>query len=745
MGKPVAASRRGAATGILAAVLDGLDAIDWATLHGAYGPAGEVPGLIRALASRDGETAARARGRLEGWISHQGTTYSASPPAVPFLAELLADDATRHRGGLAWMLGEMAAHDNPRTRHLGAVRAALEAAADRLTPLLADPEPHVRDGVAFLLAQCPKAKRRSLPELRERFAVEAEPQVKAGLLAAVQRLDKSTPLVAESLDAHQPLPVRAAAALTLARSAQPWTPEATRAVRDAWAGGEPLAASRWWGASPLRTLIAGLGDKGPAGAAVLGLLLASSAGPVREQAAAAAILVVRGERRARALLVPALTTALADPAPTVRRDAARALAEAGAAAAPAADVLTGVAADAPRADGGALGAVAAAASGTAALGALVFLGDPRWPALAAARLRSGTDVGRVLEILYEAGVPCHDEVLAAITTTDPADWHRWGIHLLAAWGARAASAVPGLRTLLDANVGAWALDALTAIGPAAAPVLPRLRAMLDGPPVVKVNGAFRVTQVAERIAVLRIGADPGPALDAARPALAKVAGRPAGGVHDLPYDDAVSLLDTLGEQGRELRPAVLGLVAVRTDLIGPARALWRWSADPDEVRPSVRSVLERAAMQVRQRAPQYPGLPAIELAAELADASLVPLLRPFLADPTGRTRVPAARAIWRLTGDADGLIEPLLKEATGRPPGVRWREALGLLAELGPAAAGAVPGLRAAAEQPRCPFTADLDSGRDRWLGHRDDSLLAATRAAIEAAGPAPPGGREVH
>jgi hypothetical protein len=121
-----------------------------------------------------------------------------------------------------------------------------------------------------------------------------------------------------------------------------------------------------------------------------------------------------------------------------------------------------------------------------------------------------------------------------------------------------------------------------------------------------------------------------------------------------------------------------------------------------------------------------------------------PLLRPFLADPTGRTRVPAARAIWRLTGDADGLIAPLLTEATGRPPGVRWRAALELLAEIGPAAAGAVPGLRAAAEHPRCPFLADLDSGRDRWLGHRDDSLLAATRAAIAAAAPPLPGGGEV-
>jgi hypothetical protein len=705
-------------------VLDDLDAIDWTTVHGAYGPAGEVPDLIRALASRDGETAAKARSLLAGWVSHQGTTYSASPPVVPFLAELLVDSATRHRGDLAWMLGEMAAHNNQRTKHIGAVRAAVEAEVDRLTPLLEDPDAEVRDGVAFVLSQCPKSKRRTLPKLRARFAAEPEPQVKARLLAGLQWLDKKTPLVAEALKADQPLAVRAAAALTLARSDQPWTPEATGAVRDAWADGEPLDKSWWWGweTSPLQDLIAGLGDKGPDGAAALGmLLLASSADPVREQAAAATVFVVRAERQARALLVPVLENALADASAQVRRDAARALCEAGAAARPAADALADAAAATP-----------------AALGALVRLDDPRWPALAAARLRSGTDVEGALEILHEARVPFDAEVMDAITTTDPADWHRWGIYLLAAWGPPAAPAVPQLRALLDTNVHAWALDALTAIGPAAAPVLPRLRDTLDGPEIINERGNFRVSHVAERIAVLRIGADPGPALEAARVALAKLRGRSSGGFYDLPHDDAVRLLDALGEQGRQLRPEVLDLVTARPDFIGLARALWRWTADAEEVRPTVLTVLDRAGAQFRQRTPQYPGLPAIDLAVELGDASLAPLLRPFLADSTSQTRVPAAQAIWRLTGDADGLVGPLLKEVTGRPPGVRWSEALDLLAEIGPAATDALTELRAVAEHPRCPFVADFDSRRDRSLGHRDESFLAATRAAIAAISAAP-------
>jgi hypothetical protein len=699
-------------------VLDDLDAIDWASVHGAYGPAGEVPDLVRALAGPDGETAAKARVLLEGWVNHQGTTYSASPLVVPFLAELIVESGTLHRGELAWMLGGMVAYNNQRTKHIGAVRAAVEAEVGRLTPLLDDADAGVRDGVAFVLSQCPKSKRRTLPLIRARFTAESDPQLRARLLAAVQWLDKKTPLLADGLGADQPPAVRAAAALTLARSDQPWTPEATAAVRDAWAGGEPLEPSWWWGwgSSPLHDLIAGLAGKGPDGAAVLSMLLASRADPVREQAAAAAVFAVRAERRARALLVPALAAALTDASAQVRRDAARALSEAGRAARPAADALAGAAAAIPP-----------------ALGALVWLDDPRWAALAAANLRGGIDVAGTLEVLYEARVGFDAEVVDAITATDPADWHRWGIYLLAAWGAPAAPVVGQLLGLMDAPVHAWALDALTAIGPAAAPVLPRLYERLTGPEIATENGNVRIRHVPERIAVLRIGGDPDPALQATRAALDTLRGRTSSGFHDLPYDGAVQLLDALGEQGQQLRAQVLELVAARSDLIGLARALWRWTGDADEVRPTARKVLELAAAQLRQRSPQHPGLPAIDLAAELGDASLTPLLRPFLADPTSRTRVPAAQAIWRLAGNADGLITPLLDEITGRPPGFRWNQALDLLADIGPAATDALPELRALVDHPRCPFVADLDSTRPRWLGHRDDTFLTATHAAIDA------------
>ncbi|MHC5538913.1 HEAT repeat domain-containing protein [Singulisphaera rosea] len=70
-------------------MFEGLDEIDWEQLTHAYGPAGEVPGWIRGLASDDAKIRKEAFDQLEGNICHQGSRYRASTPAVPFLFELL--------------------------------------------------------------------------------------------------------------------------------------------------------------------------------------------------------------------------------------------------------------------------------------------------------------------------------------------------------------------------------------------------------------------------------------------------------------------------------------------------------------------------------------------------------------------------------------------------------------------------------------------------------------------------------
>ncbi len=77
-------------------MFEGLDDIDWSQLLHAYGAASDVPGDIRALVSPDEKSAKDALWRLFGNIYHQGTRYTATAPAIPYLVEAaLAVDPKR--------------------------------------------------------------------------------------------------------------------------------------------------------------------------------------------------------------------------------------------------------------------------------------------------------------------------------------------------------------------------------------------------------------------------------------------------------------------------------------------------------------------------------------------------------------------------------------------------------------------------------------------------------------------------
>ena len=71
-------------------MLDDIESVDWPRLSHAYGPAEDLPGLLRGLAEGDEE----ALQNLFGSVWHQGTVYEATAFAVPFLIRILdAPDA----------------------------------------------------------------------------------------------------------------------------------------------------------------------------------------------------------------------------------------------------------------------------------------------------------------------------------------------------------------------------------------------------------------------------------------------------------------------------------------------------------------------------------------------------------------------------------------------------------------------------------------------------------------------------
>ncbi|MFG1994460.1 hypothetical protein ACGFJ7_31260 [Actinoplanes sp. NPDC048988] len=73
--------------------VSGLDGIPWAELSHAHGSAEDIPDLLRALSDPFGDWDQTLDELLGDDLLHQGTCYSATPPALPFLARMITSGA----------------------------------------------------------------------------------------------------------------------------------------------------------------------------------------------------------------------------------------------------------------------------------------------------------------------------------------------------------------------------------------------------------------------------------------------------------------------------------------------------------------------------------------------------------------------------------------------------------------------------------------------------------------------------
>jgi hypothetical protein len=89
-------------------MLEGLDAVDWSALTHAYGPAEDVPAMLRQLASGDPAAWVAGIDSLYWTIYHQGTVYDSTPKAVPVLIELLHYREVKCRGRILELLASVA-------------------------------------------------------------------------------------------------------------------------------------------------------------------------------------------------------------------------------------------------------------------------------------------------------------------------------------------------------------------------------------------------------------------------------------------------------------------------------------------------------------------------------------------------------------------------------------------------------------------------------------------------------------
>lgn len=197
-------------------MLEDLEQIDWHTLEHAYGEADDVPTLLRDLASQDEEAHGTALGKLSISIYHQGTVYSASAYAAPFLIELLESEAFQDKEGILLLLASLASGDAYHRQHLRMypearkrdpafqrelaeqvvwverTREAVHRGLSTYLKLLSHPDPKIRMRAAYTLAQFKEDASSIVPHLCSLLEQESDQLAKASILLSLGVLGEPT-------------------------------------------------------------------------------------------------------------------------------------------------------------------------------------------------------------------------------------------------------------------------------------------------------------------------------------------------------------------------------------------------------------------------------------------------------------------------------------------------------------------------------------------------------------------------
>ncbi|MEU2433835.1 HEAT repeat domain-containing protein [Streptomyces sp. NPDC007861] len=646
----------------------GIDEVDWASLGHAYGPADDVPGLLRGLASPDPVEREAALDGMYAAVHHQGDVYDSTLACIPFLLELVASPEVQDRGAVVELLTsiggiELDGDDEPgpdeeefeEAANYAMAASAVAAGADVFTGLLSDDDPGVRLAVPCALAVLHGEPARVLALLRGRLAAEQDAEVRLALVEAVGRIAlRHAALRAEAaqwlsglLAPDHPSGLRLAALAQLARCAPDALPKGIAAtvpalLREADGPGGP---GHGRGTDDLlRTLHSALGDRVDERVALLVARLSDGDPAQRTDAVWMCHGLIRTWRGPYEELVRSVGAQLGDPEPRLRAAAASLLESLFGLARPAADAL------AARIDTSGAGA---GPRDDHALIALARLGDPRAvPALAVALAEPEPPRGAAFAVPYlgQAAAPLAPVLRRRLGEVGLDDqlFDRAGPLLRALGALRATEALPEvLRVLRGApqRGGEWvtesALRALAAFGPAALPAAPELYALLGSPSSSVATAA--------------------------------------------------------------------------------ARALWSVAGDADAVLPVLRRFLAADGPDERRSAATALGF----LGAPAKPA--VPALRGLLAARERWLRMDAAIALWRVTGETGDALPVLLtaweENRYGRV------EVAECLARMGPAASAAAPLLRAELSRPRRHNV--LDGGSGTHDIERDERLLTLCIQAL--------------
>lgn len=190
-------------------VLAGLEEAGWAGLRHAYGPAGDVPGLLRALSSGSPAERRHALQALYGNIFHQGSRYEATAYAVPFLARLALDPRTLQRDAIVRLLAALGIGFDEAYLPAGVDIAGWRASVERLRS--ADPARRQRELDAWVAAGADEAERRARAEYQAVDDPAARLRSARDELAAYDAVQAEVPRLRRLLRDGDPR-IRAAAA-----------------------------------------------------------------------------------------------------------------------------------------------------------------------------------------------------------------------------------------------------------------------------------------------------------------------------------------------------------------------------------------------------------------------------------------------------------------------------------------------------------------------------------------------------
>ncbi|MCL2091300.1 MAG: hypothetical protein FWH11_08800 [Micrococcales bacterium] len=167
--------------------------IDWSQLRHVRGDASDIPKLIRQL--RKPKKWQEAAYELDDRLMHQGWLTEAAIPAVGELVPVVADPAVPGRAGALQLIvdyGYCMRDVSDEWEESAAAWSALADAAERMLPLLDDPDPAVRLGVAQIVGCCRDLPAPVLAVVHARLAEETAIPVAGALVTAVQAHDGLT-------------------------------------------------------------------------------------------------------------------------------------------------------------------------------------------------------------------------------------------------------------------------------------------------------------------------------------------------------------------------------------------------------------------------------------------------------------------------------------------------------------------------------------------------------------------------